>query len=64
MIISASFTSRFDDYFEGTMDLAKTIAGRERVRNFRLFLYLIEKYGGQRRDRTADAGLFRAALYH
>jgi len=20
--------------------------------------------GGQRRDRTADAGLFRAALYH
>jgi len=22
------------------------------------------KSGGQRRDRTADAGLFRAALYH
>jgi hypothetical protein len=22
------------------------------------------RVGGQRRDRTADAGLFRAALYH
>ena len=26
--------------------------------------YAIERDGGQRRDRTADAGLFRAALYH
>jgi hypothetical protein len=25
---------------------------------------LLILYGGQRRDRTADAGLFRAALYH
>ncbi len=27
-------------------------------------LNLIGESGGQRRDRTADAGLFRAALYH
>jgi hypothetical protein len=25
---------------------------------------LLTLNGGQRRDRTADAGLFRAALYH
>jgi hypothetical protein len=25
---------------------------------------LLIEDGGQRRDRTADAGLFRAALYH
>jgi hypothetical protein len=27
-------------------------------------LKLLILNGGQRRDRTADAGLFRAALYH
>ncbi len=37
------------------------IAGRERVRKFHPFPYLLQKYGGQRRDRTAAAGLFRAA---
>jgi hypothetical protein len=26
--------------------------------------WLLLESGGQRRDRTADAGLFRAALYH
>ncbi len=30
-----------------------------------MFLELLGREGGgQRRDRTADAGLFRAALYH
>jgi hypothetical protein len=29
-----------------------------------LFSKLLILNGGQRRDRTADAGLFRAALYH
>ena len=29
-----------------------------------LFAKLLILSGGQRRDRTADAGLFRAALYH
>ena len=30
----------------------------------RLACKLLILNGGQRRDRTADAGLFRAALYH
>ena len=33
-----------------------------RVRLSRIFA--LDGSGGQRRDRTADAGLFRAALYH
>ena len=37
-----------------------------RAKNFRTLLesgQVIEKNGGQGRNRTADAGLFRAALY-
>jgi hypothetical protein len=41
----------------------KTKASRTEGSSFNTCKLLILN-GGQRRDRTADAGLFRAALYH
>jgi hypothetical protein len=48
------------------MGVLRRVGGTKMVQNFRWIckpLILSGKYGGQGRNRTADASLFRAALY-
>jgi hypothetical protein len=49
------------EYFQSFTKEGVEVAGRITVQIAPKLLIL---NGGQRRDRTADAGLFRAALYH
>ena len=46
---------------EGTA--VRGLCAREILTNFLAFVKLLKGSGGQGRNRTADAGLFRAALY-